>query len=129
MFKRFTSLALAITLISTLGGTSAFANPPSDPETKTDAAKTKPATTVPATTSEIKPNEKLRAEIFKLVADARAGKVTPASSMQIQPRQSNSLSKSVKIGLIVGVAVAVVLVLIFIHERNNFFDCQSRCVL
>jgi Flp pilus assembly protein TadB len=71
------------------------------------------------------PNAKVRADIAKLVADAKAGKVAPRSS-QFPQRQSNSLSKGAKIAIVAGIAV-VVLAIIVVHSVNNI-HCETRCV-
>ena len=77
---------------------------------------------------EMQPPAKLRADMEKLIADARAGKVTPAARPQIQPAKSNSLSKKAKVAIGVGIAV-IVLAIIIKHEKDNFFNCKSRCVI
>ncbi len=111
MLKKSMSFALAIALACALGGTSALANTPSDPEPKTMGTET-PSKSVPATKNEAKPNEKLRADMLKLVADAKAGKMTRADRPQMQPAKSNNLSKRTKIAIGVGIAVAVVAVVL-----------------
>jgi len=70
-------------------------------------------------------NEKVRADIARLVADAKAGKVAPRTS-QLPPRQSNGLSKGAKIAIVAGIAV-VVLAIIVVHGVSNI-HCETRCV-
>jgi len=70
-------------------------------------------------------NEKVRADIARLLADARAGKVAPRTS-QLPPRQSNGLSKGAKIAIVAGIAV-VVLAIIVVHGVSNI-HCETRCV-
>ncbi len=71
-------------------------------------------------------NAKVRADMAKLVADAKAGKVSPRKS-QFPPPQSNGLSKGAKIAIVAGI-VLVVLAIIIVHEVRNI-HCESRCVL
>lgn len=126
MLRKFASLMLAIALVCTVGGTSASANTTSEPDSKSKmATSSEPGT---AAGKEENPNEKLRADVRKLVADARAGKVAPATRSHIQPARSNNLSTKAKVAIGVGIAV-IVLALIVNHERKNFFNCKSRCVI
>lgn len=121
MFKKFASLALVATLICTLGGTPAFAQTSSQPLDVKSTVVNDPPDSVSAGKKVAQPSEGLKANIQKLVADARAGKgLGTIIDPQNQPRQSNNLSKSVKIGLIVGVAAAVILIIVFIKAKNDF---------
>jgi hypothetical protein len=110
MLKKFASLMLVFALICTLG-TFAFASTQSDPEL--DSVGVSAALGLsPVTRTKAKPNEKLRADMLKLVADAKAGKVALAERPQIQPAKSNNLSKRTKIAIGVGIAIAVVAVIL-----------------
>jgi len=111
VLNKFASVVLITALIYTLGGSSAFASNPSQPDTKLAMAKTRSEFGA-ATKKEAQPNERLRADMVKLVADAKAGKVAPAERPQIQPAKSNNLSKGTKIAIGVGIAVAVVAVVL-----------------
>ena len=113
MIKRIASLTLVTLLIFTLCGTSAYARASSGDEVKSaeNAATEKDANK--------RVNEKLRTDILKLVADAKAGKVAPAPRPQIQPRQSNSLSKGTKIAIAVGVAVAIVAIIVVVKADKG----------
>ena len=71
------------------------------------------------------PNAKVRSDMAKLVADAKAGKVAPRTSQFPQP-QRNNLSKGAKIAIVAGIVV-VVLAIIVVHEVNNI-HCETRCV-
>ena len=115
MLNKFASLALVIALIST----SAFANSPSDIDAKSQPVA--PPSEVGGTTkNEAKPNEKLRADMLKLVADAEAGKLKPAAKSQIQPAKRNNWSTGTKIAVGVGIAVAVVAVILIVTHRVDF---------
>jgi hypothetical protein len=112
MLKRFASLALVLALVCTVGGGAVMAKAPTDPLPEpTDA-----------TGKEVKPNEKLRVGITKLLADTKAGKRALPEQPQIQPTKSNGLSKGKKIALGVGIAVVVVAIIVINHARNHLFD-------
>jgi hypothetical protein len=111
MRNKFTSLALMAALVATLCTTSTFANTRSDSGLETIRTETS-STSIPATTKEAGENEKLRAVVLKLVADAKAGKIVPAERPQIQPAKSNNLSKGTKIAIGVGIVVAVIAVIV-----------------
>jgi hypothetical protein len=106
MLKRIASMTLVTLIVFTFCRSSAYARAFSGDEVKPaensaaeDAAKKKV-------------NEKLRTDILKLLADAKAGRVALEPRPQIQSRQSNSLSKGTKIAIAVGVVVAVVAIIV-----------------
>ena len=113
MIKRIASLTLTTLLIVTICKTSAYAGTSAGDEVK--AAEN--SSTVTSDNKQV--NQKLRSDILKLVADARAGKVAPASRTQIQPRNSNSLSKGTKIAIAVGVAVAIVAIIVVVKADKG----------
>ena len=123
MLNRFASLALVIALISTVGGTSVFANPAVKIDKAADGTDTLPE---PAASKnpkkEAQPSEKLRAGLAKLVADTKAGKGTLSAQAQILPTRRNNLSKGTKIAIGVGVAVAVVAAIVIVHKVRNLGD-------
>jgi hypothetical protein len=109
-------------LIFTLGAASSLANPIPDLDTRSNPAGTvvnSPSKNEKA--SHHKSNEKLRADVEKLLSDARAGKVVPPERRQMKPAKSNSLSKGAKIAIGVGVAV-VVIALIVKYQKDHLFD-------
>lgn len=113
MLKKLTSTTLVAVLVSVLCPTSAFANHSTDLDLRTDPATV--LSVAPAKKVE-KPNEQLKNNMLKLVADAKAGKVVPAAKSQIQPAQSNSLSKGKKIAIGVSIAAAVVAVILIVKS-------------
>jgi len=115
MLNKFASLVLVIALVSTLGGSSAFANSPTKPDAKRNVADV-PGETEISDKDKVQPNEKLKADMVKLVADAKAGKVAPAERPQIQPAKTNKLSKGTKIAIGVGIAIAVVVVIVIARK-------------
>ena len=139
MLKKFASVMVVFALFCTLGVHSAFATgspsghpdwggrgASSEPETKGKTVENASEPVGPGK-SEVapseKPNEKLRADMLKLVRDAEAGNVIPPAKSQIQPAKSNNWSKGTKIAVGVGVAVAVVVVILIVrHQKDHFLD-------
>jgi hypothetical protein len=69
----------------------------------------------------VRSDEKLKQDVLKMVADAKAGK-TSIPNPQLKPKRNN-LSKGQKIAIVTGIAAAVVvLVLVYRHKRDNLFD-------
>lgn len=114
-------LAIAIISALMLSVVTPFASAQSAPD-PIDAA---PQKETPVAQRVSERNEKVRADMARLVADAKAGKVTPRTS-QFPQRQGNSLSKGAKIAIVAGIAV-VVLAIIVVHGVTNI-HCESRCV-
>jgi len=127
MLKKHLSALLVLALVFTFGGISGHALTRADLENELSFSALAGEYDSFAE-PEIQPQAKLRADMEKLVADARAGKVIPVARPQIQPAQSNSLSKKAKVAIGVGIAV-IVLAIIIKHEKDNFFNCKSRCVI
>lgn len=71
---------------------------------------------------EVKPDEKLRAGLTKLVADTKAGKGTLSPLPQFHPARSNNLSKGKKIAIGVGIAAVMVVAIVVLHTRRHLFD-------
>jgi len=126
MINRFASLTLIIALVCTVGGTSAFADTPTNTDTNGNAAATVPASPT-SDKKEGQPNEKLRAGLTKLVADTKAGKGTLSALPQFKPARSNNLSKGKKIAI--GVGIAAVVAIVVIHARRHLFDDLGAIVL
>lgn len=116
MLTKLTSLTLVAALVVVFCGTSAFAGTSSNSDGKTDT--TNVLAEAPAK-KEVKPNEQLKNSVLKLVADAKAGKVTMAPKSQIQPAKSNSWSKGTKIAVGVGIAAAVIVTLLIVSPAFN----------
>jgi len=117
VLNKLTSVTLVAALVIVLCGTSAFANNSSNPDVKTDTANVPSG--APAK-KEVKPNEQLKNNMLKLVADAKTGIVAMAAKSQIQPVKSNNWSKGTKIAVGVGIAVAVVVVILIVRNRVDF---------
>jgi len=113
VLRKLTTVTLVAVLVSVLCGTSASANDLSNPDVRTNSANG--PSDDPAKT-EVKPNEQLRTNVLKLVADAKAGKVMPAAKSQIQPARSNNLSSGKKIAIGVGIAAAIVTVILIMKS-------------
>ena len=117
MLNKFASIVLVAALVSTLAGTPAFADTQNKPGAKTRGAADRPDAVTEAGSVA---NEELRAEILKLVADAKAGgKVVEFPRPQIQSPHRNNLSKGAKIAIGVGIVVAVVAVILVSKRCDN----------
>lgn len=127
MIHRFTSLALVIALVCTVGGTSVLAETVTNADTPGSTLVPLPASPISAK-KEVRLNEKLRAGLDKLVADARAGKVAPAARPQNQTARRNNLSDGAKIAIGVGIAVALV-ILVVTHKRGRTYDRDLGCAV
>ena len=121
--KRVTACTLATVLL--IGLTARIAGAQKSVEGSPYLLAETPAPGQAANTN--KPNEKLKADVAKLVAETKAGKRSVIPSTQFPPTHSNSLSKKWKIGIVVGVAVVVIAALII--WKNFELHCESRCVL
>ena len=63
----------------------------------------------------------LRAEMLKLLSNARAGSVSPSSPPRQRPVKSNGFSKGQKVAVGVG-AAAVVIILVIVLSRGDDSD-------
>ena len=99
MIKRLLSIGIVVSLLCCLCGISVFG--------KTRAGSDEPATeSAKAAKAEAKSNEKLRTDMTKLVADARAGKIVPRKPSPFQP-QRNNLSTGAKIAIVAGIGALI----------------------
>jgi hypothetical protein len=126
MLTKSTSLCLVVALITTLCCRSAFAQVSS--LTTNELSRPIDSATVSTARNDSESNERLKASFATLLSDARAGKIAPAAKSQIQPAQSNNLSKKTKILIVVGVAVALVITAIVVYKSFEY-ECKARCVL
>ena len=114
MLNKLTSVTLVAALVFVLCGTSALANNSSNPDVETNTANVSSGALAK---KEVEPNDQLKNNMVKLVADAKAGKVAPPERSQIQPAKSNNMSKGTKIAIGVGIAVAVVAVVLIARSH------------
>lgn len=121
MFKTFASLALVVTMVCSLGGASAFAQTSPQPTAKSSRISELPDSSA-AGKKEAQSSKGLKDDVQQLIADAKAGRKLSIIDPQTQPKQSNSLSKTTKIALVVGIAVVVILIIVVIHAKNHLFD-------
>lgn len=120
MFKKISSILLVAALACTLCGTRGFAQTSAIADTGSKKAGDLQDSGVAGKT-EAQQSRNLKAEISKVVADARAGKRLSVSDPQNQPAQSNSLSKGWKI--VIGVSIALVVLAIYaVHVSHHLID-------
>ena len=110
MIKKLFSLATVIALVFCFCATSTYAGSGADlkePEVKsaTPAEKTQA-------------QEKLKADVTKLVADAKAGKLK-VPAQQFPQTQRNNLSTGAKIGIIAAIAGIIVAIVIINHVTSD----------
>ena len=107
MLKTLVSLATVVALVCCFCATSAHARTGSEPEVKsaTPAEKTQA-------------QEKLKADVTKLVADVKAGKLKVPAQHFPQPKRNN-LSTGAKIGIIAGIGAAIVLIWVLVTLADD----------
>jgi len=102
--KRLISLTTVAALVCCLAATSVLGKGDSDPK------EPSPKSTVPAPETKTKANEKLRADVLKMVADAKNPRAKVPAAQFPQPSSRNNLSTGAKIGIIAGIGGAVFLI-------------------
>jgi hypothetical protein len=110
MNRKVVSLVVAVALLCCLYGTSTYAKTGSDPK----EPKAKSETPAEKTQAQ----EKLKADMTKLVSDAKAGKLKMPAPQFPQP-QRNNLSTGAKIGIVAAIAGAIVLIAILVHVTSD----------
>ena len=117
MLNKFTSVVLVAMLVCTFSATPAFAIAPSKAGAKTGETFVRSDSDTEATKVV---DAKLRAEVLKLVTDAKAGgKGVTLPRPQIQSSPRNNLSTGVKIAIGVGIGIAIVAIIIVSKRCNN----------
>ena len=110
MIKKRVSLATVVALVCCFCATSASARTGSDP-TEPEVKSATPAEKTQA-------QEKLKADMTKLVADAKAGKLRMPTQSFPQP-QRNNLSTGAKIGIIAAIAGTIIAIVILNHVTSD----------
>jgi hypothetical protein len=109
MMKKFISLTTAVALVCCFCGISVYAHG-TDP-------KVPPVKTVtPAEKTQAQ--EKLKADVTKLVANAKAGKLKVPAQQFPQPTRNN-LSTGAKIGIIAAIGGAIVVIAILVRLNSD----------
>ena len=72
-------------------------------------------------------NDKVKSDVLKMVAEARAGRTAPPAAPQFPLPQRNNLSKTAKIAIVAGI-VLVIVAIVIVHGVKNV-HCESRCVI
>ena len=109
MIKKLISLTTAVALVCCFWATAAYARPsdPKEPEVKSAA----PAEKTQA-------QEKLKADVTKLMAEAKAGKLKVPAQQFPQPTRNN-LSTGAKIGIIAAIAGGIVLIAMLVKLNSD----------
>lgn len=104
MAKRLVSFVTLVALTCCLCVSSAFGKNGSD--AKEPAAKPAPAA------EKNKTSDKLKADVTKMVADAKAGKLKMPAQQFPQPKRNN-LSTGAKIAIVAGIAGALIFIILW----------------
>jgi hypothetical protein len=111
MIRRLLSLGITVSLVCCLCALSVFG------KTGSESTETLKPTSAPVK-SEAKANQKLKADVLKLTADAKAGKIVPRSPSPFQPAQRNNMSTGAKIA-IVAIIAGTVFLIFAVHAINS----------
>ena len=112
MTKRLFAFPLALVLTLSVCSVSALAD-----STKTSKPASAPEIKAVSEKAPSKPGAKLKKEMEKLVADAKAGKVAPAPQ-QFPPATRNNLSTAAKIGIVAAIGAGIFLIVMF-HQLSK----------
>ena len=110
MIKKLISFAMVVALVCCFCGTAAYARTGSDPKEPTVKSVT-PAEKTQA-------QEKLKADVTKLVSDAKAGKLKVPAQQFPQPTRNN-LSTGAKVGIIAAIAGGIVLIVMLVKLNSD----------
>jgi hypothetical protein len=110
MIRKLIFFATVVALVCCFCGTAAYGRTGSDPKEPTVKSAT------PAEKSQAQ--EKLKADVTKLVADAKAGKLKMPAQHFPQPKRNN-LSTGAKIGIIVGIGAAIFLIVMLVSLSDD----------
>ena len=112
--KKLVSLTTVTALVCCLCATSIFGKTASD--TKEPLEK---AAAPVATKTESERSEKLRADITRMVADAKAGKTKMPAQQFPQSTHRNNLSKGATIAIVAGIGAAIFLIIMFAKLNSD----------
>jgi len=113
---RLLSIALVVAMILPASGMSVFARAANDTGSSGDETKVLPDKTS-AAKEKGRDNPKLKGDMQKLLADARAGKVAPRPQ-KLPNGGRHNLGTTAKIGIAVAIA-GIIVAIIAIHQANN----------
>ena len=115
MKAKLLSMIIVMAMISTVGGTSIFARA-NDPRTKDEETRTS-ADTASSAKGKVAENPRLKRDMQKLLADAKAGKIAPRPQ-QLPNGGRQNLSTGAKIGIVAAIAGAIFAIIV-IHQVNS----------
>lgn len=110
MTRKLASVTTVVALLCCLLGTSTYARSSSDLKEPTVKSET--------VAEKTQAQEKLKADMTKLVSDAKAGKLKVPVQQFPQPTRNN-LSTGAKIGIIAAIAGAIVLIAVLFHVTSD----------
>lgn len=110
MIKRVGSLVVVFAVVCCFCVTSAYARTGSDPN--------EPSVKTALPAEKRQAQEKLKADVTKLVSDAKAGKLKMPAQQFPHP-QRNNLSTGAKIGIIAGIGGAIVVIAILVKLNSD----------
>ena len=110
MIKKLVSLATVVAVVCCFCAASAYARTGSDPK--------EPEVKATAPAEKNQAQEKLKADVTKLVADAKAGKLKVPAQQFPQPTRNN-LSTGAKIGIIAAIAGVIVAIVVINHVTSD----------
>lgn len=116
MRTRVLSFLIAVALISSISGASAFGRSGTEPKSAVEDAKAL-SNPKPPVSEKVPSTPKLKGDLLKLVADAKAGKVAPRAQ-QFPNTKRNNLSTGAKIGIAAAIG-GLIFALIVIHQVNS----------
>lgn len=110
MIKKFISLTTAVALVCCFCATAAYARTGSDPK--------EPAVKSATPGEKTQAQEKLKADVTKLLAEAKAGKLKVPAQQFPQPTRNN-LSTGAKIGIIAAIAGGIIVIAMLVKLNSD----------
>ncbi len=113
MSKKLLAGSLALVLVFLACSVSVFAEGP-----KTSEAANPPEANAASERATSKPDTKLKKDMQRLLAEAKAGKVAPRPQ-QFPPTSRNNLSKTAKIAIVASAIGATIFLAIMFHQLSK----------
>lgn len=114
--RRLTSIGIVMVLIS-FSSIYVYGKTTSDPPAPLAATEASGQPESAAKTA--KANEKLKADVLKLMTDAKAGKLKSPPQQFPPPTRKNNLSTGAKIGIAAGIGAAIFLIWMYVSLHDD----------